>query len=75
MDKQARLKKLEAVYRRVVEWILDRQLTKSPSEMNVAQSALRELEELTLKVDKYGLIFSRDNMDRLNQLWKQYGEG
>jgi len=75
MDKQARLKKLEAVYRRVSEWLQLRAGSTSPSEMNVAQSALRELEELTLRVDKQDQIFSRDNMNRLNQLWKQYSKG
>ena len=75
MDKQYRLKKLEAVYRRVSEWIRLGVGSQSPSETNVAQACLRELEELTLRVDKQDHIFSRDNMNRLNQLWKQYSKG
>ena len=75
MDKQARLKKLEAVYRRISDWLRLGAGAQSPSEINVAQSALRELEELTLRVDKQAHIFSRDNMNRLNQLWKQYSKG
>jgi len=72
MDKQARLKKLEAVYRRVSEWLQLRAGSTSPSEMNVAQSALRELEELTLRVDKQDHIFSRYEMKKLNDYWNSY---
>jgi hypothetical protein len=41
--------------------------------MNVAQAALREIEELTVRVDNgYFPTLTKDIMQRLNQLWKQY---
>ena len=75
MDRQARGRKLEAVYRRISDWLRLGAGAQSPSEMNIANAALREIEELTLRVDKQDYIFSRDNMNRLNQLWKQYSKG
>jgi hypothetical protein len=72
MDKKARLTKLMKIYQRVQIWIKNNQGSKSPSEMNVAMEALREIEEFTSRVENIDYVFSKDNMERLNRIWKQY---
>jgi uncharacterized protein YfkK (UPF0435 family) len=73
MDKKDRLTKITKVYDRIQKWIKKNQGSISPSEMNVAQAALREIEELTVRVDNgYFPTLTKDIMERLNQLWKQY---
>ena len=73
MDKKDRLAKLTKAYDRILKWIKKNQGVVSPSEMNIAQEALREIEELTVRVDNgYFPTLTKDIMERLNQLWKQY---
>ena len=72
MNKKDRLRKLSRVYYRVQSWILKNAGKVSPSDMNIAQAALREIEELTAWVDKQEQIFNKQHMKRLNQLWKKY---
>ena len=73
MDKKDRLMKLTKVYERVQRWIQMYKGTKSPSEMNIAQAALREIEELMARVENgYFPTLTKDIMQRLNVLWKQY---
>jgi len=72
MDKQDRLDKLMKIYQRVQRWIQIYKGTKSPSEMNIAQETLREIEEFTARVNNIDYVFSKDNMERLNRIWKQY---
>ena len=73
MDKQDRLDKLMKIYQRVQRWIQIYKGTKSPSEMNIAQAALREIEELMARVENgYFPTLTKDIMQRLNVLWKQY---
>ena len=72
MNKQDRLDKLMKIYQRVQKWIQISKGTKSPSEMNIAQETLREIEEFTARVNNIDYVFSKDNMERLNRIWKQY---
>ncbi len=72
MDKQDRLKKLMKVYNRVQNWIQVYKGTKSPSEMNIAQAALREIEEFTSRVENIDYVFTKDNLAKLNRIWKKY---
>ena len=72
MDKQDRLAKITKVYDRVQVWIRTNIGMVSPSEMNIAQEVLREIEELTVWVDGQDQTFKSDHMKRLNELWKQY---
>ena len=72
MDKKARLKKLHKVYTRIQAWIHDNQGKVSPSDSNIAMAALRELEELTVWVDRQDQSFTKDHMKRLNELWRKY---
>ena len=73
MDKKDRLMKLTKVYERVQRWIQIYKGTKSPSEMNIAQAILREIEELTLRVDNgFFKSIPPDIIKKLNQYWKQY---
>ena len=72
MDKKDRLTKITKVYERVQRWIQIYKGTKSPSEMNIAQETLREIEEFTARVNNIDYVFSKDNMERLNRIWKQY---
>ena len=65
--------KLAKVYERVQRWIQIYKGTKSPSEMNIAQETLREIEELTLRVDNgFFKSIPPDIIKKLNQYWKQY---
>ena len=73
MDKKDRLMKLTKVYERVQRWIQIYKGTKSPSEMNIARKTLREIEELTLRVDNgFFKSIPPDVIDKLNRYWKQY---
>ena len=73
MDKFDRTSKLSKVYERVQRWIQLHKGQKSPSEMNIANAALREIEEITLKVENdENYPLSKHCMKRLNQLWKDY---
>jgi hypothetical protein len=73
MDKNDRLTKLTKVYNRVQRWIQVYKGHKSPSEMNVAQGVLREIEELTARVDNgFFKSIPPDTIKKLNQYWKQY---
>jgi len=72
MDKEKRITKIYRVYERVQRWIQLHKGTKSPSEMNVAQAVLRELEEMTIWVEKQEQKLDRKKMIRLNQYWKDY---
>ena len=72
MDKQDRIKKLMKVYERVQRWIQIYKGTESTREMNIAQSALREIEEFTSRVDNIDYVFSKDNLAKLNRIWKKY---
>ena len=72
MDKKDRLMKLTKVYERVQRWIQIYKGTKSPSEMNIAMEVLREIEEFTSRVNNIDYIFTKDNLQRLNRIWKQY---
>ena len=73
MDKKDRLMKLTKVYERVQRWIQIYKGTKSPSEMNIAQETLREIEELTLRVDNgFFKSIPPDIIKKLNHYWKQY---
>ena len=73
MDKKDRLMKLTKVYERVQRWIQIYKGTKSPSEMNIARVTLREIEELTLRVDNgFFKSIPPDVIDKLNRYWKQY---
>ena len=72
MDKQDRLTKLMKIYDRVHIWIQSNAGIVSPSDMNIAQTVLREIEELTSRVENIDYVFSKDNMERLNRIWKQY---
>ena len=73
MDKKDRLTKLTKVYDRILEWIKKNQGLVSPSEMNIAQETLREIEELTLRVDNgFFKSIPPDVIDKLNRYWKQY---
>jgi|5B_taG_2_1085324.scaffolds.fasta_scaffold111324_1 hypothetical protein len=72
MDKKARLKKLHSVYTRVQAWIHDNQGKVSPSDINIAMTVLRELEELTVYVDGQAQSFTKPQMRRLNELWRKY---
>ena len=73
MDKFDRTSKLFKVYQRVQRWIQLHKGQKSPSEMNIANAALREIEEITLKVENdENYPLSKQCMKRLNQLWKDY---
>ena len=47
MNKQDRLTKLMKIYDRVQSWIQSNAGIVSPSDMNIAQTVLREIEELT----------------------------
>ena len=73
MDKFDRTSKLSKVYERVQRWIQLHKGQKSPSEMNIANAALREIEEITLKVENdENYPLSKHCMKRLNYLWKCY---
>jgi len=73
MDKQDRIKKLMKVYERVQRWIQIHKGGISPSDMNIAQTALREIEELTARVDNgHFSTIPIDQINKLNQYWKQY---
>ena len=72
MDKQDRIKKLMKVYERVQRWIQIYKGAESTREMNIAQSALREIEEFTSRVDNIDYVFSKDNLAKLNRIWKKY---
>jgi hypothetical protein len=72
MNKQDRLDKLMKIYDRVQKWIQSNAGIVSPSDMNIAQTVLREIEELTSRVENIDYVFSKDNMERLNRIWKQY---
>ena len=73
MDKKDRLAKLTKVYERVQRWIQIYKGTKSPSEMNIAQGVLREIEELTARVDNgFFKSIPPDMIKKLNRYWKQY---
>ena len=73
MDKKDRLMKLTKVYERVQRWIQIYKGTKSPSEMNIAQGVLREIEELTARVDNgFFKSIPPDMIKKLNRYWKQY---
>jgi len=73
MDKFDRTSKLFKVYQRVQRWIQLHKGTESPSEMNIANAALREIEEITLKVENdENYPLSKHCMKRLNYLWKYY---
>jgi NADH pyrophosphatase NudC (nudix superfamily) len=60
------------IYDRVQKWIQSNAGIVSPSDMNIAQTVLREIEELTSRVENIDYVFSKDNMERLNRIWKQY---
>ena len=72
MDKKDRLMKLAKVYERVQRWIQANAGKVSPSDQNIAQTVLREIEEFTARVNNIDYVFSKDNMERLNRIWKQY---
>ncbi len=72
MDKKDRLNKLMMVYGRVQKWINAMAGKVSPSDINIAQTALREIEELTSRVENIDYVFTEGNMQRLNNLWKYY---
>jgi hypothetical protein len=73
MDKKDRLRKLMMIYSRVQRWIQIYKGTKSPSEMNIAQGVLREIEELTARVDNgFFKSIPPDMIEKLNRYWKQY---
>jgi len=72
MDKKDRLRKLMKIYDRVHAWIQTNAGMVSPSDMNIAQTALREIEELTARVENIDYVFSKDNMEKLNRIWKKY---
>jgi|TARA_R100000084_G_C4547928_1_gene98723 hypothetical protein len=72
MDKKDRLRKIMKVYDRVRIWIGDNQGKVSPSDINIAQTILRQLEELTVWVDKQDQTFTRIQMKELNDHWKKY---
>jgi len=73
MDKNDRTYKLNRLYERVQRMIQLHKGSASPSEINVAQSVLREIEELTLRVENdENYSFKKYDMHRLNQLWKDY---
>ena len=60
------------VYGRVQKWINAMAGKVSPSDINIAQTALREIEELTSRVENIDYVFTEGNMQRLNNLWKYY---
>ena len=62
MDKKDRINKIMKVYDRIQTWIRANAGKVSPSDINVAQAALRELEELTVWVDKQDQSFKRIQM-------------
>ncbi len=72
MDKKDRLNKLMMVYGRVQKWINAMAGKVSPSDINIAQTAMREIEELTSRVENIDYVFTEGNMQRLNNLWKYY---
>ena len=73
MDKKDRLRKLMMVYSRVQKWIQTHKGTVSPSDMNIAQTTLREIEELTARVDNgFFKSIPPDIIEKLNRYWKQY---
>jgi len=72
MNKQDRLDKLMKIYERVQRWIQANAGKVSPSDQNIAQTVLREIEEFTARVNNIDYVFSKDNMERLNRIWKQY---
>ena len=72
MDKKDRLIKLMKIYDRVQSWMQSNAGIVSPSDMNIAQTALREIEELTARVENIDYVFSKDNMEKLNRIWKKY---
>ncbi len=72
MDKKDRLNKLMMVYGRVQKWINTNAGKVSPSDINIAQTAMREIEELTSRVENIDYVFTEGNMQRLNNLWKYY---
>ena len=72
MDKKDRLRKLMKVYDRVQKWINLNSGKVDPASLNIAQAALREIEELTVWVNGQDQIFKSDHMKRLNQLWQKY---
>ena len=74
MDKKDRLRKIMKVYDRVRIWIGDNQGKVSPSDINIAQTILRQLEELTVQVDKQDQTFTRIQMKELNDYWKKYAQ-
>ena len=73
MDKKDRKNKIIKLYNRVQRWIQIYKGTASPSDMNIAQSALREIEELTARVDNgFFKSIPPDVIKKLNRYWKQY---
>ena len=60
------------IYERVQRWIQANAGKVSPSDQNIAQTVLREIEEFTARVNNIDYVFSKDNMERLNRIWKQY---
>ena len=73
MDKKDRLMKLTKVYERVQRWIQIYKGTASPSDMNIAQTTLREIEELMARVDNgFSKSIPPDLIKKLNRYWKKY---
>tara|TARA_B100001094_G_C17799692_1_gene608465 strand:- start:212 stop:430 length:219 start_codon:yes stop_codon:yes gene_type:complete len=72
MDKKDRINKLMQVYDRIGSWIKTNQGKVSPSDINIAQTCLRKIEEWTVHVDKQDQSFTRMQMKLLNDYWKKY---
>ncbi len=73
MDKKDRKNKIIKLYNRVQRWIQIYKGTKSPSDMNIAQTALREIEELMARVDNgFFKSIPPDMIKKLNRYWKKY---
>ena len=72
-ERKAILQKIWKLHQRVQKWITAKPGTRSPSEMNVAQAVLRELEEYTIAIGVKGdYRLSKHDMKSVNSYWKAY---
>ena len=72
-ERKAILHKVWKLHQRVMEWIQLNKGTKSPSEMNVAQAVLRELEEYTVTINaNHTYRLTQQDMKSINNYWKAY---
>ncbi len=72
-DNKPILKKIWHCYDMIQRWLNKHRGSKSPSDINIAMTRLRELEEKANLIHKDSYYrLSKEEMKSLNQYWKQY---